>query len=924
MHLKMGESNLNYNCNYNQNLNTSSNELANQLNSYSNIGEFSLDSVDPHLESLNSAEIKNNFANILSFVDESSPKSSLTKTTSRKDNSITSNDQNINFDFALNLESYQNNPSHDKFEQNSIFLESFLTNLSSSSNKKTEFPEISNEIEPDLHAKRSSSISFNPNINNISESLFMAKSLYDSTDSSSKSNKNSSSNPSEITYNTQINTNTNIISSKGFYNSNSSYNDKDQTSINLVDSTADINSNNSSIYTGLGTETNADFLRNSLGIQLPDSAENSNSNNNSSNYNISFSSFISSNFDNESRGLKNPVTPATILNLTNSKHDDPSLSSKTATSDTYYSKNCDISSSKLGTSNISSSNNLEWFIDSEGNPNKSINNVDSTNDKKTDENIDFDKFLKDNNINLGINSLNFSSSIINHSAPPGQFMYFQQPPSINIEPPAIGIGSALNYLTTNTIYKLSDNMSTGFNNNNPLYQNSEIRSAAVGTTEPRNTTFSGEKASDFTHRNSDANSTHPEIMSISKQFFQESDLINSSYPNSAVSNMNISINSIDMIDKSKSYADIKSLNFDSTDQDFKSKDISNFRSPPNSKIKDSKSKYKTTTFAEPEAIKSPTGDFKITDPSPRLLPKIIPRVHSKNKRSSRSTRNSETSEKKLKKNPGIYSEILKPTTSSALFDPLSSGNLLNHGGDRFKNQVSNFNLGPSALIIPKTLANEEDLKRSNSHYSITKTLNECEIDPCDSPTEDNELLFSPIESSQNYSNMQIRSAAVNNSEFCVTAPQSLNISYSTTSNSTNLQKKISKKKKPTSAYSSPNASDYSADNIIEKLTSKSNYQNVIDGESDKLGLSYPKEIYNKLLSRRTVHKAAEQQRRDIQRCAFDELKTLLPELSEDKKPSKVSILSHAVKEITSLKNKLTDKDEEIANLKKQIETLKSK
>ncbi|OMJ24373.1 hypothetical protein AYI69_g4657 [Smittium culicis] len=920
----MGESNFDYNYDYNQNLNTSNNDLTNQLNSYNIIGEFSLDSVDPQLESLNNTEIKNNFANMLSFVDDSSPTNSLIKTTSRKDTPITANDQNNNFDFTLNLESYQNKCSQDKFEQNSIFLESFLTNLSSSSNKKSEFPEILNEIEPDLHTKRSSSISFNQNINKISESLFMRKSLYGCTDSSSKSTNNSSSNPSEIIYNTQINANTNIMSSNVFYNSTSSYSDKDQPSISLADATANINNNNSSIYTGLGTETNADFLRSSLGIQLADSAENSNLNNNSSNFNISLSSFLSSKVDNESRGIKNPVTPATILNLTNNKHNDHSLSSKTATSDIYYSKNCEISASKLDTSNISSNNNLEWFIDSQGSANKSINNIESTNNKKTEENIDFDKFLKDNNINLGINSLNFSNSMINHSAPPGQFMYFQQPPSINIEPPAIGIDSTLNYINTDTIYKLPDNLSSGFNNNNHLYQNSEIQPVSGGSTEPLNTTSPNEKAPDFTHRNSDANSTHPENMSISKQFFQESDLINPNYPNNDISDMNISINSIDMTDKSKSYAGIKSFNFDSTDQDFKSKDKSNFRSPPNSKIKDSKSKYKTTTFAEPEAIKSPTSDFKITDPSPRLLPKIIPRVHSKNKRSSRSTRNNEISEKKLKKNPGIYSEILKPTTSSALFDPLSSGNLLNHGGDRFKNQVSNFNLGPSALIIPKTLANEVDLKRSSSHYSITKTLNECEIDPCDSPAEDNELLFSPIESSQNYSNLQSRSAVINNSEFCATTSQSLNNLYSTGSNSTNRQKKISKKGNATVAISSPNASDYSADNIIEKLTSKSNYQNVIDGESDKLGLSYPKEIYNKLLSRRTVHKAAEQQRRDIQRCAFDELKLLLPELNEDKKPSKVSILSHAVKEITSLKNKLSDKDDEIAKLKKQIENLKSK
>lgn len=59
------------------------------------------------------------------------------------------------------------------------------------------------------------------------------------------------------------------------------------------------------------------------------------------------------------------------------------------------------------------------------------------------------------------------------------------------------------------------------------------------------------------------------------------------------------------------------------------------------------------------------------------------------------------------------------------------------------------------------------------------------------------------------------------------------------------------------------------------LTSKSNYQNILEG-THLPGVSYPMELSTNLTSKRTSHKIAEQGRRNRINTALQEIATLLP------------------------------------------------
>ncbi|CAG8509500.1 13803_t:CDS:2 [Ambispora leptoticha] len=67
-----------------------------------------------------------------------------------------------------------------------------------------------------------------------------------------------------------------------------------------------------------------------------------------------------------------------------------------------------------------------------------------------------------------------------------------------------------------------------------------------------------------------------------------------------------------------------------------------------------------------------------------------------------------------------------------------------------------------------------------------------------------------------------------------------------------------------------------ADEVAEQLAQKSNYQNILEGTAQSLGISYSSDLQSSLESRRTTHKAAEQKRRDSLKQSFDELKKVVP------------------------------------------------
>ncbi|KAI8319347.1 hypothetical protein GQ54DRAFT_313633 [Martensiomyces pterosporus] len=89
--------------------------------------------------------------------------------------------------------------------------------------------------------------------------------------------------------------------------------------------------------------------------------------------------------------------------------------------------------------------------------------------------------------------------------------------------------------------------------------------------------------------------------------------------------------------------------------------------------------------------------------------------------------------------------------------------------------------------------------------------------------------------------------------------------------------------------------------VVTRLATKSNYQNILEGNSELLGLKYHTEFKSGLEKRRTNHKQAEQKRRDSLKLCFYDLKTRLPDLNP-KLVSKIYLLNEANAFIDSQKS----------------------
>ncbi|KAJ2869891.1 hypothetical protein GGH93_005994, partial [Coemansia aciculifera] len=87
--------------------------------------------------------------------------------------------------------------------------------------------------------------------------------------------------------------------------------------------------------------------------------------------------------------------------------------------------------------------------------------------------------------------------------------------------------------------------------------------------------------------------------------------------------------------------------------------------------------------------------------------------------------------------------------------------------------------------------------------------------------------------------------------------------------------------------------------VVTRLATKSNYQNIMEGNSEFLGLKYKTEFKSGLERRRTNHKQAEQKRRDSLKTCFQALKNRLPDL-DPKLVSKIYLLNRANAFIDSL------------------------
>ncbi|KAG0070129.1 hypothetical protein BGZ92_004547 [Podila epicladia] len=109
---------------------------------------------------------------------------------------------------------------------------------------------------------------------------------------------------------------------------------------------------------------------------------------------------------------------------------------------------------------------------------------------------------------------------------------------------------------------------------------------------------------------------------------------------------------------------------------------------------------------------------------------------------------------------------------------------------------------------------------------------------------------------------------------------------------------------------------------MARLASKSNYQNILDGDHTALGLSYNTDLHSGIELRRTSHKAAEQKRRDSLKHCFDDLRQMIPNIVE-KSPSKVFLLKKSFDYICNLKSDVAQRDLEMARMKAQNEFMKN-
>ncbi|KAF9924088.1 hypothetical protein FBU30_005901 [Linnemannia zychae] len=108
---------------------------------------------------------------------------------------------------------------------------------------------------------------------------------------------------------------------------------------------------------------------------------------------------------------------------------------------------------------------------------------------------------------------------------------------------------------------------------------------------------------------------------------------------------------------------------------------------------------------------------------------------------------------------------------------------------------------------------------------------------------------------------------------------------------------------------------------MARLASKSNYQNILDGDHTALGLSYNTDLHSGIELRRTSHKAAEQKRRDSLKNCFDDLRQMIPNIQE-KSPSKVFLLKKSFDYICNLKAEVANRDLELARIKAEHEFMK--
>ncbi|KAI9096242.1 hypothetical protein DFS34DRAFT_160193 [Phlyctochytrium arcticum] len=107
-----------------------------------------------------------------------------------------------------------------------------------------------------------------------------------------------------------------------------------------------------------------------------------------------------------------------------------------------------------------------------------------------------------------------------------------------------------------------------------------------------------------------------------------------------------------------------------------------------------------------------------------------------------------------------------------------------------------------------------------------------------------------------------------------------------------------------------------------RLTQKSNYQNIKEGNTQTIGLNYDGDVTSTVEARRDGHKQAEQRRRDSLKFCFEDLRRIMPPISE-KNPSKVVVLRECCTYIKQMQQREQETEQLLASLKEELAAVKN-
>ncbi|KAH6577886.1 hypothetical protein BASA60_003838 [Batrachochytrium salamandrivorans] len=115
----------------------------------------------------------------------------------------------------------------------------------------------------------------------------------------------------------------------------------------------------------------------------------------------------------------------------------------------------------------------------------------------------------------------------------------------------------------------------------------------------------------------------------------------------------------------------------------------------------------------------------------------------------------------------------------------------------------------------------------------------------------------------------------------------------------------------------PSGGSLSQSDAASKLAEKSNYQNIREGNNEELGLNFSPGHTSSVEVRKSTHKQAEQRRRDTLKSCFDEMRNIIPPIS-DKAPSRVIVIRAAYDYILALQDAAKLQNQEIEALKARV------